>query len=60
VAGGPPLRRGLGLQDVGLQVFIDRNGPGNGEKWHYVTIVKSGDYEITRRLKSLDVKLPFF
>ena len=69
-------RRGLGVQDVGLEVFIDWNGPPvhlvdslgtrslsrlfNGGKWHFVTLVNRGDSEITRRLKFLDAKLPFF
>ena len=61
-------RRGLGVQDVGLEVFIDWNGPPvhlvdslgtrslsrlfNGGKWHFVTLVNRGDSEVTRRLKS--------
>ena len=69
-------RRGLGVQDVGLEVFIDWNGPPvhlvdslgtrtlsrlfNGGKWHFVTMVNRGDSEVTRRLKSVDAKLPFF
>ena len=69
-------RKGLGVQDVGLEVFIDWNGPPvhlvdsigtrtlsslfNEGKWHLVLLVNRGDSEVTSRLKSLDAKLPFF
>ena len=66
------MRRGGGLE---YKMFIDWNGPSvhlvdglgtrtlsrlfNGGKWHYIAIVKSGDSETTRKLKSSDAKLPF-
>ena len=69
-------RRGLGVQDVGLEVFIDYNGAlvhlvdslgtrtlsslFNEGKWQFARLVKRGDSEVTRSLKSLDAKLPFF
>ena len=69
-------RRGLGVQDVGLEVFIDWNGPPihlvdslgtraldryfNGGKWHFITLVNRADSVITRRLKTVQPKMPFF
>ena len=69
-------RRGLGVQDVGLEVFIDWNGPPvhlvdslgtrtlnkhfNGQKWHFITLFNRSESEVTRRLKSVKPKLPFF
>ena len=69
-------RRGLGVQDVGLEVFIDWNGPSihlvdslgarvldryfNGGKWHFVTLVNRAGSVVTRRLKDVKPKTPFF
>ena len=69
-------RRGLGVQDVGLEVFIDWNGPPihlvdslgarvldryfNGGKWHFVTLVNRAGSVVTRRLKDVKPKTPFF
>ena len=69
-------RRGLGVQDVGLEVFIDWNVPPvhmadnlgikslnrlfKGRKWHFITQLNRGESEVTRRLKLEQPKLPFF
>ena len=69
-------RRGLGIEDVGKETFIDWNGPPihladnlgiktlnrnfNGSKWHFVTVANQTDSEVTKRLKSKKPKVPFF
>ena len=69
-------RRGLGIEDVGKETFIDWNGPPvhladnlgtkvlnrlfKGSKWHFVTVANKSDSEVTRRLKDRKSKLPFF
>ena len=69
-------RRGLGVEDVGKEAFIDWNGPPvhlsdnlgakvlnrlfKGKMWHFVTVANQPDSEVTRRLKQKQAKLPFF
>ena len=69
-------RRGLGIQDVGLETFIDWNGPPvhlsdnlgiktlnqifKGSKWYFTTVANKLDSEVTKRLKDEKSKLPFF
>ena len=69
-------RRGLGVEDVGKEAFIDWNGPPihladnlgvkvlnrlfKGKRWHFVTVANQPDSEVTRRLKQKQSKLPFF
>ena len=69
-------RRGLGIEDVGKETFIDWNGPPvhqsdslgiktlnrlfKGTKWHFVTVANKADSEVTKKLKSEKSKLPFF
>ena len=69
-------RRGLGIEDVGRETFIDWNGPPvhhveslgiktlnrhfKGTKWHFVTVANKSDSEVTKKLKSKQPKLPFF
>ena len=69
-------RRGLGIEDVGKEAFIDWNGPPlhlaenlgmktmdrifKGSRWHFVTVVNKADSEVTQRLKKRQTKLPFF
>ena len=69
-------RRGLGIEDVGQECFIDWNGPPvhqadnlgvktlnrlfKGTRWHFITVANQADSEVTKRLKSRQAKLPFF
>ena len=69
-------RRGLGIEDVGKETFIDWNGLPvhqsdslgiktlnrlfKGTKWHFVTVANKADSEVTKKLKSEKSKLPFF
>ena len=69
-------RRGLGIEDVGKETFINWNGPPvhmadslgvktlnrlfKGKKWHFVTRTSNLDSEVIKRLKSKPAKVPFF
>ena len=69
-------RRGLGIEDVGKETFINWNGPPihmadslgvktlnrvfKGKKWHFVTRASNLDSEVIKRLKSKPAKVPFF
>ena len=69
-------RRGLGIEDVGRETFIDWNGPPihqcdnlgvkvlnrifKGTKWHFITVANKSDSNVTRRLREQQSKLPFF
>ena len=64
------------MQDVGVEVFIDWNGPPihlvdgmgtrthdryfNGGKWHFVSAINRAESEVTRRFKLVKAKLLFF
>ena len=69
-------RRGLGIEDVGKETFINWNGPPihlsdnlgtktlnrifKGTKWHFTTVANKSDSEVTKRLKDEKPKIPFF
>ena len=69
-------RRGLGIEDVGRETFIDWNGPPvhlcenlgtktldrifKGSKWHFITVANKSDSEVTNRLKNEKSRIPFF
>ena len=69
-------RRGLGIEDVGKETFIDWNGPPvhqcdslgikamnrifKGSSWRFVTVANKADSTVTKRLKQQESRLPFF
>ena len=69
-------RRGLGIEDVDKEIFINWNGPPvhmadslggktlnrvfKGKKWHFATKASRLDTEVIIRLKSKQAKVPFF